>query len=62
LISQSYGDRALKGERIVEVALRGESLAEKAGEGGMRRRLRRPEEGAEEGYTNGDFTSFVGDL
>jgi hypothetical protein len=56
LISQSYGDRvllALKGERIVEVALRGESAPENAGEGGIRRRPRRAVDGAEEdGKTN----------
>jgi hypothetical protein len=61
LRSQSYGDLALKGDRT-DVALRGESLFEKAGDGGMRSFIL-VEEGAEEGWTNGEGkTAEVGSL
>lgn len=52
LKSQSYGERALRalnGDRTAEVALRGESAVEKAGDGGMRRRASRAVDGAEDG-------------
>lgn len=63
LTSQSYGERALNGERTAEVALRGDSLVEKAGEGGMRRRPRRAELGAEAGCLKGEGSTVeVGDL
>lgn len=69
LISQSNGDRALRalnGDRIadVAVALNGDSAAEKAGEGGIRRRPNLEDDGAEEGKTNvaDEGTAEVGDL
>jgi hypothetical protein len=69
LMSQSYGDRALralKGDRIADVALalNGDSAPEKAGEGGMRRRPNLEVDGAEDGQTNvaEDGTVEVGDL
>ncbi len=64
LTSQSYGERALNGERVVDVALKGDSFpAEKAGEGGMRRRPSRADDGAEVGNANGEgSTADVGDL
>jgi len=69
LRSQSNGDRALralKGERIADVAfaLRGDSAAEKAGEDGIRRRPNLEDDGAEDGKTNvaEDGTVEVGDL
>ena len=52
LKSQSNGDRALlalKGDRIAEVALKGDSALEYAGDAGIRRRPNRVVEGAEEG-------------
>jgi len=52
LKSQSNGERALRalnGERIADVALRGDSTPENAGEGGIRRRPNREVLGAEEG-------------
>ena len=62
-MSHSYGERALNGERKVDVALRGESFPENAGEGGMRRRVNRADEGADLGYANGDGrTADTGDL
>jgi hypothetical protein len=54
LKSQSKGDRALralKGERMVEVALKGDSDPVKAGDWGILRRPSRPVEGAEAGKT-----------
>ncbi len=67
LKSQSNGDRALlalKGERIAEVALKGDSPPVKAGDGGIRNRPNRPVEGAEEGKTNccAEGSAEVGDL
>jgi hypothetical protein len=50
--SQSNGERALlalKGDRTAEVALKGDSVLEYAGDAGIRRRPNRPVEGAEEG-------------
>lgn len=62
-ISHSYGERALNGERKVDVALKGDSFPENAGEGGMRRRVSRAEEGADRGYAKGDGrTAETGDL
>lgn len=67
--SQSNGERALralKGERMadVAVALNGDSAAENAGEGGIRKRPNLEVDGAEEGKTNvaEDGTVKVGDL
>ncbi len=51
---QSKGERALralKGERMADVALRGDSAVENAGDWGIRSRLRRAVEGADDGYT-----------
>jgi hypothetical protein len=61
--SHSYGDRTLKGERSVDVALRGESLPGTAGDCGMRGRPINAEGGADVGYVNGDGrTADAGDL
>jgi hypothetical protein len=52
LKSQSNGERALralKGERSVDVALRGDSTPENAGDGGIRSRPNRAVVGAEDG-------------
>ena len=66
LKSQSKGDlalRALKGERMVEVALSGDSVPEKAGDWGIRRRPNRAVEGAEAGKTKWEpGGAEVGDL
>jgi hypothetical protein len=69
LRSQSNGDRALralKGERIVDVAfaLKGDWATGKAGEGGIRRRPNLEDDGAEDGKTNvaEDGTAEIGDL
>lgn len=66
LKSQSNGDRALlalKGDRIAEVALIGDSPPVKAGDGGILRRPNRPVEGAEVGKTNvAEGRAEVGDL
>ncbi len=68
LSSQSYGDRALlalKGERRVwlVVALKGESLPVKAGDGGILRRPNLPVDGAEAGKTKWEVVAAeVGDL
>lgn len=67
--SQSNGDLALlalNGERMAEVAvaLNGESIVEKAGDWGIRKRPRRAVEGADVGYVNGFGGAIVevGDL
>lgn len=65
LQSQSYGERALralKGDRTAEVALRGESAPEKAGDGGIRRHPSRPVDGADNGKVNWVAAAEVGDL
>lgn len=65
LNSQSNGERALralKGDRSVEVALRGDSATENAGDGGIRRRPNCAVEGADDGYTKELGTDEVGDL
>jgi len=52
LRSQSKGERALRalnGDRIAEVALKGESAPEKAGEGGIRSLPNRLVDGADDG-------------
>jgi hypothetical protein len=61
--SQSYGERALNGERMEEVALSGPSTGENAGDCGIRRRMLRADAGAEVGWANGDGkVADVGDL
>lgn len=65
LNSQSYGERALlaeNGDRAVEAALRGDSAIEIAGDGGIRRRPKRPVEGAEVGTGKVKEVVEVGDL
>lgn len=55
LKSQSNGERALlalNGDRTAEVALKGDSVPVKAGDGGIRNLPSRPVVGAEEGKTN----------
>lgn len=66
LKSQSKGDRALRalnGERMVAVALRGDSAGVKAGDWGIRRRPSRAVVGAEAGKTKCEPRGAeVGDL
>lgn len=60
--SQSKGDRALlalNGDRRVVVALRGESITDKAGDCGILSRPNRAVVGAEEGYVNEEVAEVV---